>query len=336
MPRAIVADAAMSTRRLGRVRKIAVVYNARSGALSSDSEPPLEDRLSDLLARHGVDPVLVPFEPSTVREDVHTLLAGTPPPDAVIVAGGDGTVRSVAAHILGSDVPLGVLPMGTMNVLARDLGVPEDLESALDALLTAPVQLIDVARVNGELFLCSSALAMMPHLGRIRERARGAPGWQQPRWWARGLRIWRRYPRMRLHVIVDGNEHQVRTRAMVVSNNPLSSRPASGLSARLPGRDRLDTGRLVVYVIRDRTRWDLLSLAAKLPDGSWLTDRRLSSYEGSTVQVRSSQVGVMSVMSDGEVVQLPMPLRYELVPRALAILTPRAGMGAATGAGPDR
>jgi diacylglycerol kinase family enzyme len=299
------------------VHDVAVVFNKRSGALGAESAQPLEDSLSKLFTRRGVAPVLRAFDPATVRDDVHALLAGRP--EALIVAGGDGTVRSVAEHTMRSEVPLGVLPAGTMNVLARDLGVPNDIEKALDAVLTAPVHRIDVARVNGELFLCSSALAMVPHLGRVRESARGAIGLRWLHVWARGLRIWRRYPRIRMRLVVDGREHVVRSRAVVVSNNPLSSRPAP-----LPRRDRLDTGRLVVYVVRDPSEWDLLGAAAEALEGSWQAGRLLRRYEGRSVQVFAPRLSLMSVMSDGEVAQLAMPLRYDIQPRALAVLAPHA------------
>ncbi len=276
---------------------------------------PVEDRLAELFSQRGVEATLQTFEPSSLGKDVRDLLAARP--EAVVVVGGDGTVRSVAEHLVDGDVPMGVLPAGTMNVLAVDLGIPEELEEALDAVLAAPVRTIDVARLNGELFLCSSALAMIPHLGRIREGARGAIGLPLLRWVARGVRVWRRYPRMRLRIVVDGREHQVRTSAIVVSNNPLSTRPAP-----IPGRDSLDTGLLAAYVTRDRTRWDLFSIAAKLRDGTWQADKRLRSYHGRRVEVSSSQLDMMTVMSDGEVSQLSMPLRYDIQPRALAVLAP--------------
>jgi diacylglycerol kinase family enzyme len=332
--------------KLPDVHKVAIVYNARSGALMSDAaksgvassgeaadaqtaadqapddQAPdaetlkqVEDRLVELCTRRGLEPVLCAFDPSTLADDIRTLLAAQP--DAIIVAGGDGTVRSVAEHLVHGEVPLGVLPAGTMNVLAVDLGVPDELEPALDAVVAAPVKMIDVARVNGELFLCSSALAMIPHLGRIRERARGAIGLPLVRWLARGVRIFRRYPRMRLRIEVDDRGYDVSTLAMVVSNNPVSTRPAP-----IPGRERIDTGRLAAYVTRDRTRWDLVAIAAKLRDGTWLDDARMRTYEGRAVEVSGAHLGVMTVMNDGEVIQLPMPLRYEIEPRALAVLAP--------------
>ncbi|MEV4512383.1 diacylglycerol kinase family protein [Dactylosporangium sp. NPDC049525] len=310
--------------------RVAVVYNGRSGALLAGGGPVPRERLGRLFDRCGVAAELRAFDPDTLAADVRALLAGAP--DALIVAGGDGTVRAVAEHLLGSDVPLGVLPAGTMNVLARDLGVPDDLDRAAETLLAAPVARIDVATVNGQPFLCSSMLAMMPHLGRLRERARGGAGLGVLRLLGRGLRLVRRYPRMRLTIVVDGQDtseqgtggqgtggrkYEVRTRAVVVSCNPLAAGPPP-----MPGRDRLDAGTLAVYVTHDRTNWDLLAVATKLFRGNWQQDPRIRAYEGRTVQVTSPRLALMSVMSDGEIGQLNLPLRYAIQPGALLVLAP--------------
>jgi diacylglycerol kinase family enzyme len=173
-----------------------------------------------------------------------------------------------------------------------------------------------VAAVNGEVFLCNSTLAMMPHLGRLREQARDGFGWRVVHLVRRGVRILWRYPRMRLTVVVDGSVHAVRTRAIVVSSNPLATGPGPML-----GRDRLDSGVLAVYITQDRTNWDLLAVLAKLLDGSWQQDARLRKLQGRTVEIRTDRLGRMSVMSDGETTQLSMPLRYEIRPRALTVLS---------------
>ena len=292
-----------------------MVYNPRSGALAKGGGS-IEDRVTTLFRRRGIFPAVRPFRPSTVPEDVRGLLDDRP--EALIVVGGDGTVRTVAACLLGGDVPLGILPAGTMNVLARDLGIPENGELALDALLRAPTRTIDVAQVNGRLFLCSSALAMMPHLGRIRERARDAMGWSLLRQWNHGLRILSRYPRQSFRITVDRQQHTVRTRALMISNNPLSRRAAA-----LVERDRLDTGWLVVYTLRDRTIWDLVHLASKVLDGSWQGDRRIRSYRGRQVRVQLLGQSSASVMSDGEIERIATPLDYDMRPRALTVLAPR-------------
>ncbi|MFC7624532.1 diacylglycerol/lipid kinase family protein [Microlunatus sp. GCM10028923] len=302
--------------------RVAVVYNPRAGAFLSDREPPAE-RLAELFGRHGVTAALRPFDPVTVATDLRELLADDP--QAVIVAGGDGTVRTVAARLEGSPVPLGVLPAGTVNVLAQDLGVPAELEAAVAALITAPVGRIDVASVNGLPFLCSSTLAMTPHLGRLRERLRGGAGWQTVPLLGRIARLLWRYPRMPLTVTVDGTEHSVKTRLIVVADNPLST------SKPFHRRDRLDTGRLAVYVAADRGTlgrpagrrlWDLLVITARLLDGSWQQDQRVIALEGRAVEISSPTLSYMSVMSDGEISQLELPLRYEIRPSALTVLMP--------------
>ncbi|HZM77083.1 MAG TPA: hypothetical protein VFC19_15220 [Candidatus Limnocylindrales bacterium] len=124
---------------------------------------------------------------------------------------------------------------------------------------------------------------------------------------------------MRLTIVVDEQEYQARTRAVVVSCNPLAGGPPP-----IPGRRRLEIGRLAVYTMRDRTNWDLIAVAAKLLEGSWQRDKRIRVYEGKSVQIRSSKLALMSVMSDGEIAQLSLPLHYEILPRALAVLAPRA------------
>lgn len=295
------------------MEEVAVVYNARSGAFLSGRESPAE-QLTGLFGRHGVSVRLCAFDPATASADVRDLLADDP--DAMIVAGGDGTVRTVAARLEGSPVPLGVLPAGTVNVLAQDLGVPVELEAAVAALLTAPVRKIDVASVNGLTFLCSSTLAMTPHLGRLRERLRGGAGWQTVPLLGRAARLLWRYPRMPLTVTVDGTAHAVRTRLIVVSDNPLSA------SKTFHRRDRLDTGRLAVYVAEGRTLWDRLVITARLLDGSWQQDRRVVALQGRRVEISSPTLAFMSVMSDGEISQLELPLRYEVHPAALAVLMP--------------
>ncbi|MFI5910618.1 diacylglycerol/lipid kinase family protein [Dactylosporangium sp. NPDC051541] len=370
------------------MERVAVVYNARSGALLARAEAEPGDQLAELFARHGIRAELRAFNPGTLAADVRELLASRP--DALVAAGGDGTARAVAECMLGAQVPMGkprsetlmgvpgsevaigtlgsgntmgtpdartpmgtpdaeapsgspgcavpmgILPGGTMNVLARDLGVPTELEKAVAALATAPVERIDVATVNGQVFLCSSMLAMLPHIGRLRERARGGTARATVPLLGRMLRVLRRYPRMRLTIVVDGREYQEKTRAMVISCNPLSSQATQATSVKtrsagagfkpspMPGRERLDAGKLAVYVAHDRTRWDLLAVAAKLFDGSWQRDKRVRAYEGATVEVHAAGSGLLSVMSDGEIAQLTVPLRYELRPRALAMLAPGA------------
>ena len=97
--------------------------------------------------------------------------------EAVIVAGGDGTVACAGHALAGSDIPLGVLPYGTMNLLAKDLGLPiGDLPAALKAIAAGAIRTIDVGEVNGQSFLCASMLGLPVQLGRTTR----ADAWLKP------------------------------------------------------------------------------------------------------------------------------------------------------------
>lgn len=78
----------------------------------------------------------------------------------VVAAGGDGTVRAVAEGLLGSDVPLGVIPLGTGNLLARGLGIPLDPEEAVDVAVEGAMRTIAVGFANGRLFVVMAGLGM--------------------------------------------------------------------------------------------------------------------------------------------------------------------------------
>src|SRR5205823_5191048 len=90
--------------------------------------------------------------------------------DTVVIGGGDGTVRTAAQALAGTRTTLGVLPLGTLNHYARDLGVPTALEDAARALATAEVRAVDVGDLDGSVFVNNSAIGLYPYLVRVRER----------------------------------------------------------------------------------------------------------------------------------------------------------------------
>jgi diacylglycerol kinase family enzyme len=151
-----------------------VIGNTRSGAALERGETLLR-QLTESIQRGGRNAVTLPFpevatDARTRSELMQNLDAGA---DRVYVLGGDGTVRTVAQLLLGRDVPLGIVPAGTANLLARDLTLPAAPEQAIDALAEARVRHIDVARCNGAIFLCAAMFGMSTDLARAREAARG-------------------------------------------------------------------------------------------------------------------------------------------------------------------
>ncbi|MGA8712584.1 MAG: diacylglycerol kinase family protein, partial [Roseiarcus sp.] len=97
----------------------------------------------------------------------------------VVAGGGDGTINAVAGALAGRDTALGVLPIGTLNHFARDVGIPLNLEAAVRTLFTGQVKKVDVGEVNGRVFVNNSGIGLYPRIVRVREEAqrRGHVKW---------------------------------------------------------------------------------------------------------------------------------------------------------------
>jgi len=237
---------------------------------------------------------------------------------AVLVAGGDGTIATVAGVLAGSPVPMAVVPLGTANLLARDLHMPEDPGAAVAALADGMLGAIDVGWVNDRPFLNNVVLGLMPNVARQRERVRGT---MTPLLWARLLfRLAvaiRRHSRLRIALATDSGVTKVKTHALVVADN--AYRPEPGLLVR---RDSLGAGVLAIYAARHRTLGRMLRLAMGVVTGSWPADGDLVTDHASrlTVLVRRR---VVRATVDGEVVLFRPPLRFRVQPGALRVWVPR-------------
>jgi diacylglycerol kinase family enzyme len=207
------------------------------------------------------------------------------------MASGDGCLAAVAGVAIERGVPFVVVPLGTFNHFARDVGVDRgDPEGALRAF-SGREKTVDVARVNGRLFLNNVSLGLYARL--VHRSERGDPF---ARLKALGLLL--RRP-SGLGVTVDGTN--VHARVVVFSNNHYTLDAFS-----LGERERLDEGALHVYVAHG---W--------LPS-TW----NEHSLQTCTVEARA---GRLEAAIDGEPTRLETPLRFELEPRALRVLLPESG-----------
>ncbi|MGB6195357.1 MAG: diacylglycerol kinase family protein, partial [Methyloceanibacter sp.] len=82
--------------------------------------------------------------------------------DAVVVGGGDGSIRTVAGVLAQTGVPLGILPLGTLNHFAKDLGIPLHLKEAAEVIAKGEKRTVDLAEVNGETFINNSSIGIYP------------------------------------------------------------------------------------------------------------------------------------------------------------------------------
>lgn len=238
--------------------------------------------------------------------------------EALVVGGGDGTINAGASAVVGLEIPLGVLPLGTLNHFAKDLGIPLDLEEAAKVVLQGIVCKVDVGEVNGRIFLNNSSLGVYPAIVRLREKYRATVGgkWIAALW--AGLTVLRRRPFMAVRILAEGEAIIRRTPLVLVGNNEYQM---SGIQAG--SRESLARGRLAIYVLNAERRPGLLRLAWQvlLKGAEGVKEVDLITVEEATVETRRHR---LQVAADGEVFSLPAPLRYRIRPGALRVFVPGA------------
>ena len=247
--------------------------------------------------------------------------ASAPGCQTVWAGGGDGTVSAVASALVGTGKSLGVLPLGTLNHFAKDLGLPLDLEEAARALLAGRVARADAAEVNGRVFINNSGLGIYPSIVRERERRQERHGlgkWAALAWAT--VTVLRRYPYLRARLTANGRALSRRTPFVFVGNNEYE------LDAfRIGARARLDAGLLCVHLTRrDAGRLGLVRLALGALAGRLREDRDFESLttDELTIETRRRRA---HVSLDGEVTVMQTPLRYRTLPGALKVVVPAGG-----------
>ena len=234
----------------------------------------------------------------------------------IIAGGGDGTVNAVASAVAGTDVLLGVLPLGTLNHFCKDLGIPMELKAAIGNLGSGRAIAVDVAEVNGRIFVNNSGLGLYPTIVRLRE-ARQARG--QTKWMAAAvaaIRALRHYQRLALRVNASGRELFRRTSIVFMGNNEYA---IEGLN--IGTRTQIDAGQLCLYITRESSSLRLIRLTLSALMGKLQKNTDYDKILTDEVWIHSRH-STLNVSIDGEVTRLASPLHYHIRPKALRVLVP--------------
>ncbi|MEI6557527.1 MAG: diacylglycerol kinase family protein [Rhodospirillaceae bacterium] len=296
--------------------KLAVVLNETAGTLLGRPVAGTVAELRQRFAAAGAEASVCAAPGPAVEAAIRTAVASDA--EAVIIGGGDGTVATAAGLLLGTGKALGLLPLGTMNLLARDLGMPADWRAAVAVLAAGVRRPIDIGEVNGRVFLNNSVIGLYPTLVRARERQRGVPGWRKwPAMASAVLKALRYYNLIEVEVDLGHGPRLIRTPALAVVNNVYRDPAATFLN-----RPTLDGGQLAVYVAQHQTRLGLVRLMAGLALGGWQSNAELDSLTMTDLTVTSHARRRLKVAIDGEVTRLTPPLVYRIRPKALSVLVP--------------
>jgi diacylglycerol kinase family enzyme len=156
---------------------VAVIINRAAGSVSvGGGIENLQSAIELAFERHGIEAEIIVAEGDAIAEAALKARdrGERGKLDAVVVGGGDGTIRSVANVLAGSALPMGILPMGTLNHFARDLKLPFDLDLAIDIISHKELRTVDLGSVNGAIFVNNSSVGVYPYMVSDRDRRRGA------------------------------------------------------------------------------------------------------------------------------------------------------------------
>lgn len=291
-----------------------IVFNSGAGTAAHAGFDPaaLRGRLAEL--GYAVESVERPG--ASLEEKLDAARRSDAP--ILLAAGGDGTATAVAGLAVETGRTLALLPLGTANLLARDLGLPLDPEEWFAALPEMVPRRIDVGEVNGRIFLHKVVVGAVPGLAAARERLRGRTDLGAKLRFM--LYLVRRLSRLRRFAaeIARGNEtpHIERVQSIAVANNSYDEAPG-----RIFARSRLDRGTLSLYLLHHLGVIDALRLAVEMMLGAWRDDDELevADVKSATVRTRWRKI---RAMIDGEVELLNGPLRFSIRPLALSVLAP--------------
>lgn len=292
------------------VDQLVIIVNQGSGSIAQ-----LTNDIAALFKSHQLEPVILSARDGDELQN-HVKRAAQQGARAIVAAGGDGTINTFAQALAGSTVPLGVIPCGTFNYVAKNLGIPEEAKDAAALIAAHRAVAVDLPTVNDRVFLNNASIGL--YATAIQQRERQQARFGRHRWVAFGAAL---YAIMRpgrlldIEVETDHAMRRFRTHILFVGNN---ARQLQDYNLR--GSDCLARGSLVFHVAKPHTRRGLLILALRLIFGHTTQGDELESFCADKVTISARRRRSLRVALDGELVRLELPLRFMIRRKALHML----------------
>ncbi|MBC2666492.1 hypothetical protein H7F51_13270 [Novosphingobium flavum] len=288
-------------------RPIPVIVNRRGGTAARLGDG-LEAALRDAFAAAGVAVRIELTQPELVSE----MISRCDDP-LIVVGGGDGTLGAAAGKLAGTGRRMAILPLGTRNHLARDLGIPGDLEGAARVVATGRAEAIDLGRAADRIFVNNCSIGLYASLVHERDKH------DLPKWLASipaAWRVLRSSGAETFRIEHHGAEHRVESPLLFVGNNRFSLD-----AGRLGRRASLSDGVLAMAAVAPVSRAELLGMALRLIAGKADAERDFAAIEDVEV-LTVYGYHRRRVALDGELVRLQFPLKISILPAALQVLVP--------------
>ncbi len=240
----------------------------------------------------------------------------------IIAAGGDGTMNAVASALLHQTSAMGVIPAGTLNHFARDLGIGLDPVEAARQFIDGREVVVDVGEVNGRIFINNSVLGVYPVYRVVRRalESRSLGSAALGRFFAvlgGILRVFWRLPHLRLRLETETAVRDVGSPFILIANNEHELE-----KGRIGKRGAMDQGHLWVYVMRRCSRWAILRYFFRYVAGRFTRREMFEEFKVKKVRIETGSGKRLGVGVDGEIVPMHSPLEYRSLPGALRVIVP--------------
>ncbi|SMH57053.1 diacylglycerol/lipid kinase family protein [Mesorhizobium australicum] len=294
------------------------VLNRGGGTLRTMDLDAFESRMRDRLGEAGHTVEVRTVEGRDLMDALREAVAA-PEADVVLAGGGDGTISAAASVVMDTGKALAVLPAGTMNLFARSLGMPLDLDSALAAFATGEIREVDVATANGRPFVHQYSVGLHAKLVKIRDQMKFSSRLGKMRASVRAaFATLIRPPSMVVSIDIDGAEIIVRASGIGVTNNLFGE-------GHLPYADHPDGGTLGVYVTTARRLPQLLSALAHMLVGRWNRNAHVEIHTGKEVVLKFNRLHRRHrCVIDGELSPIEHETAIRIHPKSLRVLVPHA------------
>lgn len=294
-----------------RTRRALVIVNRTSLRGDTDLAAGLDQLRAD-----GFD--LKPFPTDTPDEIPGLLRAHSSECDLAIVGGGDGTMNAAAEALVDCGLPLGILPLGTANDLARTLGIAASPQEACSIIANGRLHAIDLGLVNGKYFFNVASIGLAADVPRFHK------GERKKRWGLLSyipsmLDAYRRMETFRAEIVQDGKAHKFRCIQIAVGNG---RHYGGGLT--VDETAHIDDEKLDLYILKPQSFSQLLALAPALRFGKHGTSDRVETFRGKEFTIRTKRR--KPINADGELVG-QTPARFSVKPKALNIIVPQDYVG---------
>ena len=292
---------------------VPVLINRSGGAASRD--PEIGETVAKALREAGVDADVELIEGGDCSVRCRAIAERG---DSLVIVGcGDGTIGADASVLAGTETRLGILPLGTLNHFARDLGIPTELSEAAKLIASGKARQVDVAEMNDRTFINNSAIGLYPLMVLDRDLQRKRLGRSKRlAMIVASARTLARFGHQRLTLTVNDEKERIDTPLLFVGNNDYR------IDLGAPGqRESIEDGQLCVMVMRKKTRAGLVaaSIRALL---NRTRDDDMEKIDGVERLRVSSRRSAIPVSLDGEVVAAAPPLDYKIRKGALRVIAP--------------